>query len=107
MMPTPQTWPRLAARAVAAVAVVLVLGLPALAAPPVEDDFKYFPPDSDLVAVMHMDRIIASEPVRKMTRDVPDFGKGLEEMKKQFGVAPADIERLGIGGRVKDEGLFV
>jgi len=108
-MSNPQTRRRRAARAVA-VAVLLVLGLPALAPaapPPVDDDFKYFPPECDLLVVVHMDKAVASDPVRRVTKDIPDAAKGLEEMKKDIGVGLADIERLSMGVRAREDNALM
>jgi hypothetical protein len=89
---------------------MLVLGLPALAPaapPPIEDDFKYFSPDSDLLVVVHMDKAVASDPVRRITKDIPDAARGLEEMKKDIGVGLADIERLSLGVRAKEDNALL
>jgi hypothetical protein len=109
-MPTTRRRPAAARAAAAALAAALVLGLPALApaAPPVEDDFRFYRPDADVVFVVHMDKLVASEPAQKLRKDLKDFDKAMDEVRRGFGVAAADIERLSGGGRIqKDEGLFV
>src|SRR5438067_1151794 len=101
-MPTIRSRPA-ARAAAAALAAALVLGLPALApaAPPVEDDFRFYPPDADLVFVVHMDKLVASELAQKLRKEFKDFDKAMGDVRREFGVAAADVERFAGGGRIK------
>src|SRR5579862_4224378 len=94
----------------AILAAALALALPALAPaapPPLEDDLKYMPPDSDLILVLHMDRVVASPGVKQLRKDETRFDKTLDQVSRAFGVAAADIERVTAVGRVRDAGVFV
>src|SRR5579884_3971041 len=104
-MPNPLTR-RLAARAVAAVAAALVLGLPVVAAPPVEDDFKYSPSGTGMVVVMHLDRVLASPVFKQLRKDDKDFDKSVDKLPEGLGVAAADVDRLTFFPH-QDESLLV
>src|SRR5579884_12951 len=100
---------RLALRG-AVLAAALALALPALgpaAPPPLADDLKYIPPDSDLLMVLHLDTIAASPAVKQLRKDQTRFDKVMVQVPREFGVAAADIECLTAVGRVMDAGLFI
>jgi hypothetical protein len=109
-MQTTPNGPCRTARAAVLAVFALLLCLPGLAPaapPPLEDDFRFYPPNADLVFVVHMDKFVASEAVQKLRKEYKDFDMGLDGFRKQYGLALTDVERFAAGGNLKTTGLMV
>jgi hypothetical protein len=104
---TPNRRLGLTATLAAAVLALAQPGVAPAAPPPLADDFRFLPADADLLFAVHMDKLLASPPVQKLRKDIPEFDKGLDGFRKEYGVAAADVERFAGAGRVKAGGLFV
>src|SRR5262249_44661963 len=101
------TRPRVWLTAVLAVVVLAVARPSAAAPPPLADDYRFWPPDSDILFVAHLDKLIASDPVKKLRKDIPEFDKGIEGFRIEFGVPITEVERMAASGRMKGTGLTV
>jgi len=95
----------------AALAVVLGLGSASLQAADVAADFKLLPADSNLVAVIQMEKLLASDAFAKLRKAIPEIdkeGKGFDvEFRREFGFDIKALERMTIGGRVQDQPVMV
>jgi hypothetical protein len=69
------------------------------------DDFKYLPADTNLLFVIRMDQLLASDGFKKLCKEVPMFEKEIDRSSRhEFGVAFNNIQRMTMGGHVKSEG---
>jgi hypothetical protein len=90
-------------------AAVVAVGLcsQVRAADPVKggDDFKYLPADTNLLFVVNMDQLVASDAFKKLRKEIPMFekeaGKGF---RGEFGFDMSNVDRMTMGGNVKSEG---
>jgi hypothetical protein len=97
----------LAVLAAALVPLLLIAPAPAADA---GGDFKYLPADTNLLFVIRMDQLLASDVFKKMRKEIPMFDKEFEGVfLREFGFEIGNIERMTMGGNVKGErpiGIF-
>jgi hypothetical protein len=90
-----------------AAALAAVVCSRAPAADPVKggDDFKYLPADTNLLFVVKMDQIVASDAFKKLRKEIPMFDKEAEKgFRSEFGFDISNVDRITMGGNVKSEG---
>jgi len=89
----------------AVAALLLASGAAVQAAPPaVGEDFKLLPANTHLLWVIQVDKALASDAAKKLRKEVPDIDKGIgQEARNHLGVDLANVERMTVGGNVKDD----
>jgi hypothetical protein len=88
--------------AVLAAALLAASAAPARAADAAEAA-RYWPADANVVVIVQMDQLLASDGFKKLRKEVPMIGEEFEgHFRKEFGFEIGNVERMSMGVQVKD-----
>ena len=91
------------ARTPLAALLTIVLTARTPAADPVKNaDLQYIPSDSNVLIVLRVDKVLASDSVKKLRKEIPTIDKGLDSsFRKELGFEISNVERVIVGIQAK------
>jgi hypothetical protein len=92
----------------AIVAALLLAPCAAYSAPDAAEDLKLVPADSNLVVVLQMDKLLASDSFKKLRKEIPEIDREMDKsFRREFGFDIGNVERMIAAGKVQTQGMYV
>jgi hypothetical protein len=103
-----RSYPRFLIGGALLAALVLVPCTAQSAAPAASEDFKVVPAEANLVIVLQMDKLVATDAYKKLLKEIPPIQNELEKkFRGEFGFDLSNVERMTVAGKVQTDGMHV